>query len=261
MRRRSASFSHLLIGPLPIDASRVAMLCLFQIICVTFLHDQDRSIMASLVPGYSSSSDSASSSENDWSDVDEPPTKSACLQDEAAEICRDQHHVLSSSESSSQISDSSDDASDTSQRHPASPQVASSSQTQSAVKGKTYAMKFNELPSGMRDFLNAVNTFFTRAVNLERQTPPLKNSTYSKAQERILGTVRHLCSSQANQTESRIIFPVILESVRLKIDICISFITGFLGFLHARLKIELTPEVFLRTSILEQYLDYLQVST
>lgn len=43
-----------------------------------------------------------------------------------------------------------------------------------------------ELPAAMRLFLREVAKFFKRPVNLERQKPAIADSTYKKAQERIL---------------------------------------------------------------------------
>ncbi|KAJ7386025.1 hypothetical protein OS493_012358 [Desmophyllum pertusum] len=179
--------------------------------------------MDSLVPYYS---DSDSSPELCSEDHDQPPTKSARV--EELITASSPPLVLSSSDGESddpslerrQTNSSADegDSPDPSEIPPQLCETASSS-SKSTVKAKAYAIKFTELPGEMRIFLKAVEKFFTRAVNLERQTPPLKNSTYSKAQERML---------------------------------------AFLGFLHANLRIQLTPEVFLRPSVLEKYLDYLQ---
>ena len=55
---------------------------------------------------------------------------------------------------------------------------------------RTYAVKLKELNQEMLAFLKTVRNFFTRSTNLERQTAPLKNTTYLKAQERML------CKSQ-----------------------------------------------------------------
>lgn len=49
-----------------------------------------------------------------------------------------------------------------------------------------YSMREEELPAAMRLFLREVGKFFKRPVNLERQKPAIANSTYKKAQERIL---------------------------------------------------------------------------
>ena len=54
------------------------------------------------------------------------------------------------------------------------------------VRQKSYALDQKELPREMQIFLRAVNQFFTRQVNLERQTKPLASSTYRKAHERML---------------------------------------------------------------------------
>lgn len=147
--------------------------------------------MDSLVPYYS---DSDSSPELCSEDHDQPPTKSARL--EELITASSPPLVLSSSDGESddpslerrQTNSSADegDSPDPSEIPPQLCETASSS-SKSTVKAKAYAIKFTELPGEMRIFLKAVEKFFTRAVNLERQTPPLKNSTYSKAQERMLG--------------------------------------------------------------------------
>ena len=49
-----------------------------------------------------------------------------------------------------------------------------------------YSMREEELPAAMRLFLREVSKFFKRPVNLERQKPAIADSTYKKAQERIL---------------------------------------------------------------------------
>ena len=49
-----------------------------------------------------------------------------------------------------------------------------------------YAAELSELPEDMRQFLRAVKTFFTQKVNLQRQKGAVSDSTYGKAQERML---------------------------------------------------------------------------
>ena len=53
-------------------------------------------------------------------------------------------------------------------------------------KKNPYALSQDDLDPGMRVFLRAVRQFFTQKVNLQRQKAPLSNSTYMKAQERML---------------------------------------------------------------------------
>ena len=56
----------------------------------------------------------------------------------------------------------------------------------SSVPCRKYALNFRELPEPMQKFLREVESFFTKPVNLERQKLPIKESTYHKAQERML---------------------------------------------------------------------------
>lgn len=53
-------------------------------------------------------------------------------------------------------------------------------------KKNPYALSQDDLDPGMRVFLRAVRQFFTQKVNFQRQKAPLSNSTYMKAQERML---------------------------------------------------------------------------
>lgn len=53
-------------------------------------------------------------------------------------------------------------------------------------KRKAYALKENQLPRPLREFLRETASFFTRPVNLERQKAAVSTTTYNKAQERIL---------------------------------------------------------------------------
>ncbi len=45
---------------------------------------------------------------------------------------------------------------------------------------ETYTLKDNQLPQEMRVFLQAVEDFFTRSVNLERQKRAIKKSTFER---------------------------------------------------------------------------------
>ena len=56
----------------------------------------------------------------------------------------------------------------------------------SSQKRKPYAADLNQLSRGLRDFLHAVRIFHTQKVNVQRQKAALSQSTYSKAQERML---------------------------------------------------------------------------
>ena len=56
----------------------------------------------------------------------------------------------------------------------------------SSQKRKPYAADLNQLSRGLRDFLDAVRIFHTQKVNVQRQKAALSQSTYSKAQERML---------------------------------------------------------------------------
>lgn len=64
-----------------------------------------------------------------------------------------------------------------------SPEVEPSEEKRSA---KTYALREKDLPEDLSTFLREVSAFFTKAVNLGRQRPPLAESTFRKAQERML---------------------------------------------------------------------------
>lgn len=49
------------------------------------------------------------------------------------------------------------------------------------------------------------------------------------------------------------------ETLVVKLTFARSLLTGYLGFLQTRKALELTPEVFLRAPLIEEYLDFLRV--
>ena len=53
-------------------------------------------------------------------------------------------------------------------------------------KRPAYALSPADLPPGLRVFLDGVANFFTRTVNLERQSQAVAQSTFLKARERML---------------------------------------------------------------------------
>ena len=53
-------------------------------------------------------------------------------------------------------------------------------------KPVSYALELRELPNELSRFLAAVKAYFTQKVNLERQRPPLSETTFAKSQERML---------------------------------------------------------------------------
>jgi len=53
-------------------------------------------------------------------------------------------------------------------------------------KRPAYALSPADLPPGLRVFLDGVASFFTRTVNLERQSQAVAQSTFLKARERML---------------------------------------------------------------------------
>ena len=50
---------------------------------------------------------------------------------------------------------------------------------------RQYALKTSDLPQELVELLRDMKDYFTKAVNLERQTPPLSVTTFKKAEERI----------------------------------------------------------------------------
>lgn len=51
---------------------------------------------------------------------------------------------------------------------------------------KPYALRMEDLPNGLKQFLNEARSFFTRPHSLERHGQHVAISTYSKAEERVL---------------------------------------------------------------------------
>ncbi|PFX25736.1 hypothetical protein AWC38_SpisGene9625 [Stylophora pistillata] len=86
-------------------------------------------------------------------------------------------------------------------------------------KKLTYALSPRDIPPDVDVFLDAVSNYFTRAVNLERQSAAVAQSTFLKARERMM---------------------------------C------YLGFLKRYLGMDLAPDVFLRLSLMEQYFNFLR---
>ncbi|XP_074608121.1 uncharacterized protein LOC141863835 [Acropora palmata] len=86
-----------------------------------------------------------------------------------------------------------------------------------------YALDMESLPHDLKEFLQAVRRYFTQSVNLEREKAAVSMSTFSKCQERML---------------------------------C------FLGYCKRTLGSEetLNADCFLRTGLLEGYVDFLRVS-
>ncbi len=127
---------------------------------------------------------------------------------------------------------------------------------------ETYSLKDNQLPQEMRVFLKAVEDFFTRSVNLERQKRAIKKSTFRKVQERLTGKffVKKPYFTDCDLIKHpRWCFS---RNVRRLSDFWLQnlyFLLGYLGFLNSRLHLEMKPEVFLRVSLIEKYLHYLAV--
>ena len=57
--------------------------------------------------------------------------------------------------------------------------------SKTAVRSK-YALNISDLPAPMKAFLTDLRTYFTKAVNLQRQNAPIAQSTFEKARERLL---------------------------------------------------------------------------
>lgn len=53
-------------------------------------------------------------------------------------------------------------------------------------KKATYALSPQHIPPDVDVFLDTVSNYFTRAVNLERQSPAVAQSTFQKARERMM---------------------------------------------------------------------------
>lgn len=68
----------------------------------------------------------------------------------------------------------------------APPRALNNSTTTAYINSRSYAAKLSELPPDICHFLRAVRTFFTQKVNLQRQKAALSQSTYDKAEERML---------------------------------------------------------------------------
>ncbi|XP_048579027.1 uncharacterized protein LOC116611798 [Nematostella vectensis] len=91
---------------------------------------------------------------------------------------------------------------------------------QKKVHSRKYAIPIAELTTEMAKLLRDVKVFFTKDINLERKGSPISPSTWTKANERIL---------------------------------C------YLGFCRDTLHYkDISPDLFLRTRLLERYLDYLK---
>lgn len=55
-----------------------------------------------------------------------------------------------------------------------------------------YSIPKSNLPSHVREFLAEVRSHFTKPIQMQRQKPPIANSTYSKAEERLLCKLTHV---------------------------------------------------------------------
>ena len=135
-----------------------------------------------------------------------------------------------------------------------------------------YALDMESLPHDLKEFLQAVRRYFTQSVNLEREKAAVSMSTFSKCQERMLCKWRFLFYVGA--------FLLFLQFVRslsfgsgfefLRVSPCIfslfesifRYFPGFLGYCKTTLGSEetLNADCFLRTGLLEGYVDFLRVS-
>ena len=122
-------------------------------------------------------------------------------------------------------------------------------------KRPAYALSLGDVPPGLRVFLDGVANFFTRTVNLERQSQAVAQSTSLKAPERMLCKCinREWCFSELGMY-------VTFATPRVTWLYFCLFIAGYLGFLKRYLGMELQPEVFLRVPLMEQYFNFLRVS-
>ena len=137
-------------------------------------------------------------------------------------------------------------------------------------KPVSYALELRELPNELSRFLAAVKAYFTQKVNLKRQRPPLSETTFAKSQERML------CKwTSESLLLSCFAFLVVFFEVcnfiyllrilfvrksRLTSCCFFSFAKGFLGFAKkASPDRALTPECFLRVTLIESYVEFLKV--
>ena len=117
------------------------------------------------------------------------------------------------------------------------------------------ALSLGDVPPGLRVFLDGEVNFFTRTVNLERQSQAVAQSTFLKACEQMLWKCinREWCFSELGMY-------VNFATPRATWLYFSLFITDYLGFLKRYLGMELQPEAFLRVRLMEQYFNFLRVS-
>ena len=97
--------------------------------------------------------------------------------------------------------------------------------------------------------------FFTRPVNLERQSQAVAQSTFLKARERMLCK----CIKREWHFSELGMYVTFATPRATWLYFCL-FIAGYLGFLKRYLGMELQPEVILRVRLMEQYFNFLRVS-
>ena len=146
---------------------------------------------------------------------------------------------------------------------------------QSAAKKQritAYALDMESLPHDLKEFLQAVRRYFTQSVNLEREKAAVSMSTFSKCQERMLCNWRFLFMSVhfCYFCSSFVLSPFGSGFEFLRLSPCIfslfesifRYFPGFLGYCKTTLGSEetLNADCFLRTRLLEGYLEFLRVS-
>ena len=121
-------------------------------------------------------------------------------------------------------------------------------------KRPAYALSLGDVPPGL-GFSQWSANFFTRPVNLERQSQAVAQSTFLKARERMLCK----CIKREWHFSELGMYVTFATPRATWLYFCL-FIAGYLGFLKRYLGMELQPEVILRVRLMEQYFNFLRVS-
>ena len=179
----------------------------------------------------------------------------------------DSHGQPNAEESPLQVSENPDS--------PRRPDELNQRPQQSAAKKQriaAYALDRQSLPLDLKQFLQAVKTYFTQSVNLEREKAPVSMSTFSKCQERMLckwiflfmsvhfyfwqfvRSVAFCSGFEFSRGVSPCIFSL-FESI-------FCYFLGYLGYCKTTLGSEetLNADCFLRTGLIEGYVEFLRVS-
>ena len=137
------------------------------------------------------------------------------------------------------------------------PQLQTSSR---GAKGRgAYVVQLHQLTLELQDLLARSTAFFTKPHSLQCPGRPVRTSTYSKAQERILCKSPRLPEFtflwKAPRSAGRTGEGVIIFNCPLFLSLA-----GYLGFIQRHLWGQPTPAVLERADFMEEYLDFLRVS-